>query len=51
MINNRKRQLRYLRRYNPEEFQKTYTALNLTDIHLLKSGKGDKHGPKYFKSN
>ncbi len=51
IINNRKRMMRYLRRYNPKQYVDTVTTLGLQrEAELLKSGKGDKHGQKYFKS-
>lgn len=43
--------MRYLRKYNPEQYIFTVKELKLErEAELLKSGKGDKHGQKYFKN-
>lgn len=51
IVNKRKRMMRYLRQYNPEIYIHTVRTLGLErEAGLLKSGKGDKHGQKYFKN-
>ena len=51
LVNNRKRMMRYLRQYDPQQSVLTVRSLGLErEAELLKSGKGYKHGQKYFKS-